>query len=657
VRRSWFLAPALPQPAPRRGRGWGEGAGLLLAAVVAWRAAAGEAPQLLAQLAADQIYFGESVDYRVTLRNVKDPSPPDLSAFAADFDVSLQGDQSLNQSSVFIVNGQMTQQAVYGHAYAYRLTPKRAGTLAVPAPTASADGLKLGGPVLNLRVIAPEKQDFVVLEISAAPAKVYPTQPFDVTLRILIRPLPDAGNRDPLAPLCQARQAPALQISWLETPEGLKADDPHAWLQRYVSNNGVGMTVNNIGAQDAFAFFERRAALFNLSAGREKRKGLDGSPVDYFVYELKRTFTGKQPGSYRFGPASLKGSIVNGLAGRQYSGRHVFVVAQPQTVEVRAVPVPRPPAFCGGVGSYKVLATASPTALRIGDPLTLTLAFEALPGSGSLDLISAPDLSANAKLAEDFDIIDKAPTGEAKGAVKRFAYGLRAKKAGPGIPPLTVSTFNPATERFVDVVTEPVKLNITESTQLNAADLVGALPAGQSRELRSHQEGVFQNVMDVAELGDQRVRPLSYIVAVAALWLLYGVLGLFVASWRRRSGDVAWQRRQRAMPEARRVLAEARLAAQNGKREEAARAIRAALVGLLADMRNRPAAGITAQEAGTILAQAGVSSEIAAQAVQVLESIEALEYGSARALDGTALLTEVEELLPRLRQELEANRG
>ena len=623
------------------------------------RVAAGDAPQVLAQLGTDQIYFGESVDYQVTLRNVQEPSPPDLSACAADFEVSSQGDRSLNQTSVMIVNGRMTQQNVYGHAYGYRLTPKRAGALTVPAPVASAGGNKLSGPVLVLRVVAPEKQDLVVLEIAAKPVKVFPTQPFEVTLRILIKPLPDVPNRDPLIPLCQAGKAPGLQINWIDTPAGLNADDARTWLQKSVSNNNVGFTLNNIGNQDAFTFFEKRLALFGLSAGREKRNGLSGASIDYFLYELKRTFTAKQPGTYRFGPASLKGQIVNGMSGRQYSAAPLFAMAPLQSVEVRAVPAPRPPLFCGGIGNYKVSVTASPTALRVGDPLTLTLAFEAPLGSrsGPLDLISAPDLAANAKLAEDFDIIDKAPTGEAKGGGKRFAYGLRVKKSGPGIPPLTISTFDPQTERFVDVVTEPVKLNITESTRLNAGDLVGALPANQPRELRSHQEGIFQNVMDVAELGDQRVRPLSYIVAVAMLWLLFGGLSLFVASWRRRSGDVAWQRRQRAQPEARKALAEARPYGGAGREpEKAVQKIRAALVGLLADMRNAQAAGITAREAGTMLAQAGVSLQTAAQAVQTLETIEALEYGSAAALDVAALQTRVEELLPRLRRELEASR-
>ncbi|MGD0088773.1 MAG: BatD family protein [Planctomycetota bacterium] len=636
---------------------------LALVSALACGASAGEAPQLQAQLGAGQIYLGESVDYQVTLRNAKDPAPPDLSPFAAEFNVAPHGDQSLDQTSVFIVNGQMTRQVVYGHIYAYRLTPKHAGSLTVPAPSAVVEGQRLAGPVLTLHVIAPEKQDLAVMEIVAKPPKVFPTQPFDVTLRILIKPLPDVNNRDPLLPLCQAGQVPALQINWENPPEGLScSEDLNAWLQKHLAAGGHGFSINGVKthSNDPFSIFEGgRSALFDLSAGRERRAGLNGAPIEYFAYELKRSFTAKQSGTYTFGPATLKGMIVDGMAaGRrgQYSGRQLFVVAPAQTVEVRTVPTPRPPSFCGGVGNYKVTAAASPTALRIGDPLTLTLSFETQPGSGSLDLISPPDLTANAKLAEGFDIIDKAPTGEAKGGVKHFAYGLRTKKAGPGIPPITVTLFNPETERFVDVLTEPLKLNISASAQLNAGNLVGALPAGQSRELRSHQEGIFQNVVDVAELGDQRVRPVSYLLAVAAMWLLYGGLFMLVSNWRRKSGDVAWQRRQRALSEARKTLAEARQAAQDGKPEEAARATRAALVGLIANMRNRQAAGMTAQDAGTILAQAGASSEIAAQTVQVLETIEALAYGSAAALDGAALQARVENLLPLLHTELGARR-
>ncbi len=116
-----------------------------------------------------------------------------------------------------------------------------------------------------------------------------------------------------------------------------------------------------------------RPAVFNLYQGRESRKGLDGRPVNYFVYELKRKLTAEKAGSYSLGPATVKGSFVDGMEGSSYTGRRLVAVAPAVPLEVRDVPAPRPATFCGGIGSYRVAASASPTSLRVGDPLTLTL--------------------------------------------------------------------------------------------------------------------------------------------------------------------------------------------------------------------------------------------------------------------------------------------
>ena len=83
---------------------------------------------------------------------MKNPSPPDLSALRQDFDVVSAGDESHNQSSTFIINGRVTQQNSFGHAYRFRLTPKRTGKLVIPAPSATIDGKTMSGRALALNV-------------------------------------------------------------------------------------------------------------------------------------------------------------------------------------------------------------------------------------------------------------------------------------------------------------------------------------------------------------------------------------------------------------------------------------------------------------------------------------------------------------------------
>ncbi|MFH0937694.1 MAG: BatD family protein [Planctomycetota bacterium] len=608
-----------------------------------------EAPQVKVQLGETEIYLGESVEYQVTLQNIKSVSTPDMSAFAADFTVVAQGDRSMNSSSIIIINGQIREQSAFGHVFAFKLTPKRAGELIVPAPTTSIDGRQISGNPLALRVIAQEKQDLVVMELVTSKTQIYPTQPFDVTLRILIKPLPKDNQHDPLAPL---QQAPALDINWLQPPAGLDVADLKTWLNALISRGGSGFSINNLTYEHGF--FETRHALFNLAAGREIRAGLTGEKIEYFVYELKREFTPQKTGSYQFGPATLKGNFVDGLTGRRYTTRRLVLAATPKTIEVIEVPAPRPPTFCGGIGPHLVSASANPTTLRIGDPLTLTLKIQKLLGAGSLDLISAPNLASNAQLVEGFEIIDQAPTGDIKNDTKCFSYGLRLKKSGVNIPALTVTFFNPETAQFTDSSVSQIKLNISSSAPLKASELVGVVPAGRPREIRVSEQGAFQNITNVSELADQRVDPWRYVVGAGAAWLIYGGLWWCVTRHRHRANDAIWQRRRYAQRDALQRLKAAHAAIDDGKTADAIRHARSAIVELIGDMLNLPATGMTAREADVALAQAAIAEQIRARAVGLLESIETAEYGLPAAQDVRGLLTNTESTLLDLRRELDA---
>ena len=108
-------------------------------------ASAADPPEIAVEASATEIYIGESVDYVVEIRNAENPTAPDLTAVRRDFDVVSTGDESHNQSSTFIINGRVTQQNSFGHAYRFRLTPRRKGHLVIPAPTATIDGKTVSG--------------------------------------------------------------------------------------------------------------------------------------------------------------------------------------------------------------------------------------------------------------------------------------------------------------------------------------------------------------------------------------------------------------------------------------------------------------------------------------------------------------------------------
>jgi hypothetical protein len=620
--------------------------GLLVA-----QAQADDAPEIAVEASATEIFIGESVDYLVEIRNVKNPPRPDLSAFRQDFEVTPAGDESRNQSSTFIFNGRVTQQNNFGHVFRFRLTPKRTGKLTIPAPTATVDGKSLAGDTLSLKVTAPDAQDLVVPEIKTDRARVYPTQPFEVTLRVLVRPLPQDQDEDPLRPL--RRHPPHIDTNWVELPAGLRGVDNARWLEKLLSDDGSGFTLNTVSTRSASFFEGPRLAVFNLYHGRETRKSIDGGPINYFVYELKRRFTAEKAGSYTLGPAVVKGSFVDGMEGSSFTARRLVAVASATTVEVRDVPVPRPATFCGGIGNYGLAASANPTSLRVGDPLTLRLDIERREGSGSLDLISAPDLTANSQLAADFEVLDKNPTGRKEGEVKRFEYALRPKRAGVGVPALAVTVFNPDTDKFSEVATQAIALSVSAASRLGAGDLVGPLPSSGTQEIKSQAQGIFQNVTDPSVLSDQRVNIVGLAEATAGLWLVTGCLIAIVSTHRRRSGDLVWQRKRRARGTAQRKLAEARKALGEGQPMDALRATRSAVVGLIADTRNIVAEGLTAAEADASLAQTAVPAAQRAQVRQLLEAIESAEYGSGIASQPASIIETAEALIPGLARHLE----
>ncbi|MFN0053148.1 MAG: BatD family protein [Planctomycetales bacterium] len=608
-------------------------------------------PEIAVELGADEIYTGETVDYYVEIRHVENPSPPDLSALQELFEVVPNGDESRNQSSVFIINGRKSEQHRLSHVYRFRLTPRESGTLTIPPPTATAGGKSLKGRSLSLRVIPPEEQEVVVAELTVGRERVYPTQPFTVTLRVLVRPLPDAQDRDPLLPL--RRQPPHLEASWIDPAAGLSAPDKNRWLQSLLADNGAGFSVNEVTVRSGSVFDGPRAALFSLARGREEREGLDGRPVNYFVYELSRTFTPERTGEYRFGPSLVKGTFVEGSEERSYTGRKLVAVTPVATVSVREVPTPRPASYCGAIGNYKIAASAHPVRLRVGDPLTLTVELRRAPDAGSLDLVSAPDLASNPRFAEDFEVIDQRPTGRVEGEAKRFAYALRPRRAEVALPAVAVSVFNPETEKFTEITADPIALEVSGGESVGVGDLVGGVGGSSPQELRSSAQGVYQNVTDPRELSDQRVPVRWLIGAVLAGWLAFGTLAALVTVRRRQASDSGYQRRKQARRIAKGRLAEGRAALAQNDHRRAHRAVRDALVGLIADMRNLVAQGLTAADVDSALAEAQVPQEARSKVRRLLETIEAAEYGEGGSETAAAMLQSADNLIADLARALE----
>jgi hypothetical protein len=614
-----FIASRKPYRGYLTGVAW---FGCVLLCLTVW---ADENPSIEVASSAQEIFAGESLDFQVEVKNVENPEQPDVSALNEKFEVAFQGDQSRNQSSTIITGGRVIQQNEFSHVYLYRLTPKQTGDFEIPAVQASTGSETLTSETLTLRVEEPEVQDIVLIETVADRKTVYPSQSFTVTLKVLIKPLPEK-NVDPLRPLL--RQLPHLQINWVDVPDGLTSTDSSDWLQSLVSEDGTGFTLNEISASSGGFFGRSRKAVFDLAKGRETRDGLSGQPIEYFVYELPRRFAATKVGDYSFGPAVIKGTFVSGLEGQEFSARRLVSIAPAIKVTVQEVPSPRPGTYSGAIGKYQVAASASPQKLRVGDPLTLILEYAKGKDAGSIESVSAPDLTTIPDIVSGFDVIDQAPTGRIDGDVKTFSYGLRPKRAGVTIPALAVATFDPDADKFVFAKTNAIPIEVTEASKLTANDLVGSLPTQAGNGIQKNSSGIFQNITDPTLLVDERVDWRKWLGLALGIWTL---AGFFVATrnvFHKRASDTIGMRRSKAKRVAQSKLDQAKQHYSQGRTQEALAEIRASIIGLVADTRNQVAQGLTSADVRRALIDAGVPEADQNSTLGLLQSIEDAQYGS-----------------------------
>lgn len=617
-----------------------------------------QSPKIEASINTEDPFIGETITYQVDIQNIEDPQPPDLSALEGFFEIEPAGDYSRNQSSTTIFNGRMTQKNVLSHVYSYKLTPKKSGQIVIPPVTSKIDGQVYRSNSVTISIRDIEEQSVVLAQTVLDNPRVYPTQSFSVTLRIHVKGLPDSTS-EPIQAVGirrrrEVRELPHLQVEWLKPIAGLTTKDTSEWLGPLLSRNGVGFTLNEVEASSGSLFGSPRSAVFNLLVGREKRTDDQGEKVEYFVYELKREYTAERAGRYTFGSSMVKGTFITGQEGNAYVGRRIVAIASPVTVEVKDIPEPRPAGFTGGIGKYEVVASANPTKLRVGDPLTLSLEFERGPKSGSLDLIAAPQLQAFPEVVNDFEVVDSNPTGRIDGRTKKFGYAIRPKRPGVSIPALTFSSFDPVTENFTEVSTKAIPLFVSESSQVNTADIVGSVATSSSSNnaLKSSNKGIFQIVSDTSLLRDERVDLWTQFQWVIGAWSALGVCAIGLLLRRNRSADTVRQRRQRAAKIAQSRLSEA-ARIQRHDHQEAMRTIRSAIIGLVADTTNQVAEGMTAADVAIAVKTAKVPEADQAAINALLSDMESSEYGGGTGTSTDEIVRKARRVVDKIAPYLE----
>ncbi len=356
-----------------------------------------------------------------------------------------------------------------------------------------------------------------------------------------------------------------------------------------------------------------------------------GRAYNSFVFE--KSFLPTRPGKKRLDAPLLRYHVQTqqgrrGVFGELIGGesQNYYVYGEP--IEVEVLPIPeagRPQPYYGAVGRFRITTELDKDTVKVGNSVKLTLRIE---GAGNFEFLRAPDLSAWE--SRGLHLLGQNERRSADAAV--FVYDLTPLSADvTEAPSLSWNWFDttPGVERFVEQSTKALPLRVEP-----LADGESLLPLADS--VRKAVTPGVDDIFDLPSLdGGALVRQTpSWAWRWLAALLPWAVLGLgvaFSAFLRRRARDPGRLRAQRALGRCRAALAGG---ADPGE----------ALCGYLADRMDIQAAAVIGADLGQRLAAHGLSPELAAECVRLLEAAVASRYGGGGSVDAQAVLALVQRV-------------
>jgi hypothetical protein len=474
------------------------------------------------------VYVDAPFSLRIAIRWERaEPSEPTLPPIPG---LEVIGSPTKSTSSVTrIINGQTSHDVTWTYSYVARAT--RPGEIEIPAITVEVDGRKLRTPPITLTSRESKTSEPLMVEVRSDRDVYYLGEPIDVTIEIWIEPFADAVQR-------------------------IRLGQQQMW--------------NTIDARGStFGRFADLPGEIKVRVATRPDKA--GDIAQYYVYWKSGTFTPREPGTIRFDDIRIRMDYptrirrVDRLLGRSWevvATRPIVATVTESTIEVRPLPEEgRPPFFSGAVGRFDIAAQASPTEVRVGEPITLTLTIRDLRGGGrGLEDLRAPPLHEIASLTDSFGVPDEPLAGTIDGPRKTFTQSIRPTRDDiDEIPSIPFAYFDPSSERYEIVDTDPISITVEPSATLAMSEVIGGereLTNAGPTELTEVSGGILANYAGTDRLlAQQRRRPAWWLAAAVAVPpLAFSMLAIVESRRRRLRGDREYARRRRAARTATRRL-------------------------------------------------------------------------------------------------------
>lgn len=537
--------------------------------------------------------------------------------FEENFDVVAGPSTSVGRSMQFI-NGK--QSSSYNYTITYALMPRESGTFTIGSASVKVDGKTYTTRPMLVEVIA-EKQGAGVKTPNTSPEGSIGRD--DILLR--------------------------LKVS---NTELYKGESLRASLVLYTR-----VTVENIESltMPPFDGFWSQELSFDNAPSREEYNGRV-----YETYKITELLLSPQESGKIVIPEAVMDVVAQVVVQDRrnydpiFGGRQVYRVSRelksaPVTINVKEFPAGAPQSFNGAVGNFSLRSTmpAAEIDANSADQIELTIS-----GTGNLKFITAPRIT----LPESFEVYDTKVVDNCKitatgttGSLT-YTYPFVARSAGAfTIPRIEFSFFNPDTQAYETLATEPFTLVVKDDGSIAAS-----APAtsnynygGPMRQLDRDIRFIHTGKLPKRAAAAFILTPMYWLAIVAMVALFILIFAVLRKRIRERSNTVARRMRHADKMAVQRLRMAERYMNEANRHAFYEEMLRA-MWGYISDKFNIPVASLTKEKIREELYRRNVAEATAEQFCEVISRSEEAQYAPSASGEMTDIYAEAVEVISKI---------
>ena len=578
--------------------------------------------RIIAQVdTSEDIYVGQSFRYLIIIDGDNKAGQVDLSPLA-QYNPQNTGNQDVSQTSTTIINNKVSRNVIKRFVMSYSLTVNRPGQIQLPPITVTHDSKQYQTNPVQVNILKPGTTDKLDFDVVLSEQKCYVGQPVIMTVKFYVSASADVGEFQ--------FNLPALTSDsfYIEEPE---ISDPQAKLYR----------------------------LNNSTTAHVSQHAVEHKGESFLLVSFNKVLIPKHPGQINIGTSSVSAALAIGRVRSRdpffdnfsfFSSQKKYqrFAVNSQPLQLTVLPLPeqgKPDGFYGLVGRYTIEASAAPTKVSVGDPITLTIK---IGGSRYLKPVQWPELDEVAELAQNFKIPSQKASPTIQDNMKVFTQTIRANNDKINkLPSIPLAFFDVDKGTYVVAKTAPIELEVAPTKILTNADLEGMSPTYVNRQVEAIKKGISANYEGPDVLTNQTFSPLAAMVSPGYMVVWSVPLAVLITSFivklftQTNPEKLAQKCRRQAASKAVKQLK--KISDVNPKEQQ--EQLVSTMKQYIGERFDKIAGSLTADDCYQTIASVTGDSQIADRYRDIIAQCETSRYASTHASSDSVNLSEVIKLI------------